>query len=106
MSATDSLRSIPTLGYPSQSDAVIALYDQGMEASGIAEAVGASINSVHRVLAKMRKARGIQVNRSKPRKSRQRSDVETWPATSHGWRVLNHQKSTSAARAALEALQS
>ena len=50
---------LPTLGYPSQSAAIVGLYLDGMQPRAIAEKVGASINSVQRSLSQYRAKNGI-----------------------------------------------
>lgn len=97
--------TIPTLGYPSQSAAVRALYEQGYEAADIAEMVGASTNSVHRSLAEMRRKQGIAAPQRRGRPRRVSLAVEVWPKTAHQWRLMNHQKATAGAREALEAMR-
>lgn len=66
---------LPTLGYPSQSEAIIALHGAGVGPESIAATIGASINSVHRALSVYRKRNGIA---TEPR--RQRSYA---PAVNH-----------------------
>ncbi len=58
---------LPTLGYPSQTDAIIALHKAGASPWNISQATGASINSVHRALAIYRKRRGIPTPARRPR---------------------------------------
>ena len=58
MTKNDS-RNIPTLGYPTQKAAVLALFKAGMDPNEIAEAVNTSINAVQRTLSDYRRANGI-----------------------------------------------
>lgn len=58
---------LPTLGYPSQKAACIALFLSGEAPTSIAVKVGASINSVHRALTEYRKANGISKPQRQPR---------------------------------------
>lgn len=50
---------IPTMGYPSQKAAIVALFLDGVPAREIAELVGTSINSVQRSITSYRKKNGI-----------------------------------------------
>lgn len=58
---------IPTLGYPSQTEAIIALHKAGTSALNISQMTGASINSVHRALTKYRQRQGIPAPARQPR---------------------------------------
>lgn len=98
------MTATPTLGYPSQKDAIIALYDEGNDPLDIAETVGTSINSVHRVLSQLRKRRGLSVVPKRRKPARMTLAVEAWPKTAHDWRMLNYRRSVSAAREALEGI--
>lgn len=50
---------VPTLGYPTQKAACVALFLAGEPPAAIALAVRASVNSVHRALTEYRKANGL-----------------------------------------------
>lgn len=58
---------VPTLGYPTQKAACVALFLAGETPTAIALAVGASVNSVHRALTQYRKANGIPKPQRQPR---------------------------------------
>lgn len=49
-------QAIPTLGYPTQKAAIIALYSAGHSPCDIKSMVNTSSNSVHRALTEWRKA--------------------------------------------------
>lgn len=49
----------PTLGYPNQKAACIALFLAGTAPAVISERTGASINNVHRALTEYRKRNGL-----------------------------------------------
>lgn len=64
--STPNPRHIPTLGYPSQKAAIVALHKQGHDADTIARVVGAPINSVQRALSEYRQKYGIPAPKRKP----------------------------------------
>jgi hypothetical protein len=66
-------RHIPTLGYPNQKAAIIALFELGNDPYEIAVAIGCAINSVQRALSEYRRRNGIP---TPPRKSQSEYEVK------------------------------
>jgi len=86
---------IPTLGYPSQKAAVIALYEQRVEPKAIALQTGASQNSVHRAIHDYRVATGRHVA---PIRLTQKA--ERTPAASSVWEMDDYRRAQAFARRA------
>jgi len=60
-------RPIITMGYASQTAAIIALHKAGASPWNISQVVGAPINSVHRALTKYRQRQNIAAPARQPR---------------------------------------
>lgn len=90
-----SWNAIPTLGYPTQRAAVIALYEQRVEPKAIAERTGATINSVHRAIHDYRVSSGryIAPIRESPKADR-------IPAMGNIWELDDYQRGLAFARRA------
>lgn len=103
MSALPKVRktAIPTLGFPTQKDAVIALYEQGHAPSLIAHEIGASRNSVTRAIHDYR----VKTGRMIPATQKMPQQPALLPEPRYeDWRMRNYRKAVSGARMALEAM--
>lgn len=90
---------IPTLGYASQTAAIIALYEARVEPREIALRTGAPVNSVHRALRVYRVRTGRMIE---PLRTMARAESLA-PDTGAMTRMAVFQRSTDGARATLEA---
>lgn len=95
---------IPTLGYPSQKDAVIALYEERVEPKAIAELTGASINSVHRALHDYRAATGRIIEPVRDLPKAEPLPSEPWSDDAHERRMAAHRRAVEGARRTREAM--
>lgn len=93
---------IPTLGYPSQKQAVIALYEQRVEPRAIAERTGATVNSVHRAIHDYRVKSGRYVSpiRRKPKADPLPSMGNVWDRDDNQRRIAFALRAAAGARAA------
>ena len=94
---------LPTLGFPTQHAAIVALYEQGIAPSIIAARIGTTINAVTRSIHRHQQRTGLIVPVKEPvakgRKGRRFQHVNR-----NDWRMLNYVRSVQGARAALEAI--
>lgn len=88
-------KAIPTLGYPSQRAAVIALYEHRVEPKGIAARTGATINSVHRAIHDYRVSSGRYIA-----PIREHPKAERLPAIGNIWELDEYQRGLAFARRA------
>lgn len=97
--------SVETLGYPSRTKAIIALYEQRIEQREIVRRIGCSRYAVSSVICAYRKKTGryIEPESVAPPTPRRAAifDIEYSPAA---YARLNYRKSVSGAREALEAM--
>lgn len=96
-----SRQSIPTLGYPSQKAAIIALYEERVEPKAIADMVICTINVVHRSIHDYRAKTGriIAPIRGLPRAIP--IQKEAWPDSSYQRAVEAHRRAVEGARRTL-----
>lgn len=95
---------IPTLGYPNQAAAIVALYERRVEPKRIAELTGAAINSVHRAIRKHRLKTGRVIE---PVRNLPKSEVlapDTWQDDEDIRRADFHRRAVLGARSTLEAM--
>lgn len=89
-------RHIPTLGYPSQKAAVIALFLDGVEPNDIAEAVGAPINAVQRSLSEYRRDNSLPT----PPRKKPSSNMKPWGQPDDIWNMNEDDRREEFARRA------
>lgn len=95
---------LPTLGYPSQSAAIVALYLDGIAPSVIARRTDASINSVTRSIRDYRKKTGVDVPVKEPVPRGKKGAGCYQSISRNDWRMRNYLRSIHGARQALEAI--
>lgn len=96
--------AIPTLGYPSQNAAIVALYEQGLAPSIIARRTGATINAVTRTIHKRKAVTGVSVPVLVPARRSRPGDPRFKLSTGGDWKMRNYLRSIRGARKALEAI--
>lgn len=97
---------IPTLGYPSQKDAVVSLYEQRVEPRQIAKRTGINPNSVHRYIHQYRVATGRYVvpDRITPKAEPIPLDGFVWGMDEDDRRMAVYRRAVTGARRALRSL--
>lgn len=95
---------IPTAGHPSQQDAIVELYEAGVQQKLIAERLNCSRGNVSRTIFYYRRKTGRYV---KPLTLTQRADAipPDQCDSAYANAMRNHLKSVAGARAALEAMR-
>jgi len=96
---------VPTLGYPTQKDAIIALYEQRAEPKKIAQLTGAPINSVHRALHDYRVSTGRLIDPIRVIPTAPRSPNDTWPDSLHAQRMAAYRRAVKGARITRKAME-
>ena len=95
---------IPTLGYPSQKDAIIALYEQRVEPRAIAAQTGAAVNSVHRAIHDYRTATGRLIAPQRDMPAAAPLPPEPWSDDPHERRLAAYRRAVEGARRTREAM--
>lgn len=95
---------IPTLGYPTKKDAVIALYEARVEPRAIAARTGIAINSVHRAIHDYRTATGRFVEPIRKLPTATPIAPEHWNDDPHARRMAAYRRAVEGARRAREAM--
>lgn len=98
-------RHIPTLGFPTQKDAIIALYEDRVEPRVIADKTGAPINSVHRALREYRADTGRIIAPIRTLPHAKSLPREPWHDDEQRRRIAAHKRAVMGARKTLEAAQ-
>ena len=95
-------KALPTLGYPTQSAAIEALWMAGVDSYDILVLTGASVTSVYRTIASYKRKHGIK-NQPPNKPPKEPSDMrkgDVWSMTDYDRSVALHARARKAAREA------
>lgn len=95
---------MPTLGFPSQKEAIVHLYLKGMSPGLIAQKINGSRNSVNRAIYDHVCSGGERVTPTLHAAPVAKDHFDVREVSTAEWRIRNYLKAVSGARMALEAM--